>query len=168
MKGFKKIEAYFEEYSMGVLLVGITVILALQIIMRLLKLSLSWPEELARYLYIWTVLLSVGYTIRNKTILRVDLLLNLLPKPVKWLAEAAMQAISAAFYGFLAYYSVFVMLNVKVSGQTSPALELPMYLIYLIMPVGFALAAVRSLQQLYWEITGKSPEISMASQEIFE
>ncbi len=168
MKRIKKVEAHLEEYSMGVLLIGITIILTLQIFMRMLKLSLSWPEELARYLYIWTVLLSIGYTIRNKTILRVDLLLNLLPRFLRRLTESFIQLLSAAFYAFMFYYAIFVMLKVKISGQTSPALELPMYLIYLIIPVGFALASLRSIQQLYWDLTGKTPEINPAQQEVLE
>lgn len=168
MKRIKKVEAHLEEYGMGVLLIGITVILTLQIVMRVLKLSLSWPEELARYLYIWTVLLSIGYTVRNKTILRVDLLLNLLPRSLSHLTEALIQLLSAAFYAFMSYYAVFVMLKVKTSGQTSPALELPMYLIYIIIPVGFTLASLRSIQQLYWGLTGKTPEFSPAQHEVLE
>lgn len=155
MKKLKQVEEHFEEYIMGILLIGITVVMLMQIVMRMLKLSLPWAEELARYFYIWSVLLSLGYTIRTKSILRVDLLLNALPDVLQKAVELVLQLASCAFYLLMSYYSLRVLDGVKSSGQTTPALEWPMYLIYLILPVGFFLAALRSLQQGYWAIRSK-------------
>ena len=46
-----------------------------------------------------------------------------------------------------------MVLKVKVGHQLSPAMEIPMYIVYLIVPVGFAIASIRSAQQIYLRLT---------------
>ena len=158
MKKFLRwLDHSFEEWILGVLLIGIAVILMLQIIMRsVIGVSLTWAEEIARYFYVWSVFLSLGYTIRINNILRVDLLLDCLPKQIRKVVEIALDALSAALYLYFAYYSVSVVSKVQISGQTSPALEIQMYLVYAIIPFGFALASLRSVQKIYLDLTGKT------------
>lgn len=168
MSLLKKIDEKFEEVVMGVLLVGISCIILLQIVMRLLKMSLPWPEELARYFYVWLVFLSLAYTIRNRTNLRVDLLVNAFPAKLRRFMEVALQLINAAFLGTLFYHSFRVISAVKMSSQTSPALEIPMYLIYLIVPAGFLLGALRALQQARLFMKGDDALPDKTSTEIIE
>lgn len=145
----KKIDEKFEETLMGLFLVAISCIILLQIVMRLMKMSLSWPEELARYMYVWSVFLSLACTVRNRTALRVDLVIHLFPEKLKKVAETLLPLLDAAFFLTLFHHSLRVITAVKMSNQTSPALEIPMYLVYLIVPAGFFLAGLRALQQLY-------------------
>ena len=156
-KFFKWLDHSFEEWILGVLLIGIAVILMTQIIMRsVIGVSLTWAEEIARYFYVWSVFLSLGYTIRVNNILRVDLLLDCLPKQIRKALEIALDVLSAVLYIYFAYYSVSVVNRVQISGQTSPALEIQMYLVYAIIPFGFALASLRSVQKIYLDLTGKT------------
>ena len=157
MKFLHKLEKNVEESILGVLLVGMALILMAQILMRVFaKNSLSWAEEIARYFYVWSVFLSIGCTIRMKNILRVDLILEMLPKTIHKIAELVLDLVNVVLYAFLCKCSISVVQNVQVSGQTSPALEIPMYLIYMIIPVGFALASLRSVQKIYFDLTGKN------------
>ena len=100
--------------------------------------------------------MSIGCTIRMKNILRVDLILEMLPKTIHKIAELVLDLVNVVLYAFLCKCSISVVQNVQVSGQTSPALEIPMYLIYMIIPVGFALASLRSVQKIYFDLTGKN------------
>lgn len=148
----KKIDGKLEEVLMGAFLIGISLIILLQIVMRLLKTSLPWPEELARYLYVWSVFLSLAYTIRTRTNLRVDLVINFFPAKLQGIMEILLQFVNGAFFFTLFYHSLKVVSAVKMSSQTSPALEIPMYLVYLIVPAGFLLAAFRAVQQIYFRM----------------
>ena len=145
-----------EEILMGIFLVGISCIILLQIVMRLMRMSLSWPEELARYLYVWSVFLSLACTIRARIILRVDVLINFFPDKLKKGLEVLLQSINVVFFTILFYHSLNVVTVVRTSNQTSPALEIPMYLVYIIVPAGFALATLRSFQQIYLQLKGIS------------
>ena len=152
MNVLKKIDGKLEEFLMGAFLIGISFIILLQIVMRLMKMSLSWPEEMARYLYVWSVFLSLAYTIRTRTNLRVDLVLNFFPKKLQNAMESLLQVVNSVFFSTLFYHSLNVVSSVKMSSQTSPALEIPMYLVYLIVPAGFLLAAFRAAQQIYFRM----------------
>ena len=149
MELLKKIDEKFEEIFLGAFLIGISCIILLQIVLRLMKMSLPWPEELARYFYVWSVFLSLSFLIKTRTNLRVDLILAFLPKLVRRGLEIILQLLNALFFGFLFYHSFQVIDAVKWSSQTSPALEIPMYIIYLIIPFSFLLTAFRALQQIY-------------------
>lgn len=156
MKLFKKAEESLEEWILGAMLIGMSVILLIQILMRaVVGSSLTWAEEVARYFYVWSVFLSIGCTIRTKNILKVDLILEHMPKPLRRTVEIILDLINVVLYAYLSYYAVLTVQSVQVSGQTSPALEIPMYLVYAIIPVGFVLASLRSVQKIYFDVTGK-------------
>ena len=157
MKLLKTIDRNFEEFILGILLVGMSLILLIQIIMRTLaSSSLPWAEEIARYFYVWSVFLSIGCSIRSRNILRVDLLLQPLPARVRTVVEILLDVVNVVLYAFLCQCSISAVKNIYTSGQTSPALELPMYMVYMIVPVGFALASLRSVQKIYFDVTGKN------------
>jgi TRAP-type C4-dicarboxylate transport system permease small subunit len=151
----RKLDKSLEGLLMGVLLIGISFIILLQIVMRLLKMSLPWPEELARYFYVWSVFLSLSYSIHTGLNLRVDLLINFLPNKLHTSMNFLLQFVDTLFFTTLFYHSLRVIIAVKTSNQTSPALEIPMYIVYLIVPVGFFLATLRAAQQMYFILKGE-------------
>jgi len=154
-KVIKFLDEHFEEYFMGVFLIGISCVMFLQIIMRFIGASLPWAEESCRYLYIGSVFLSMSFTIKKGIILRVDLLLSKLPNIIHKIVEIILQLVNIAFFIFMTYYSIITVDGIKISAQTSPAMELPMYLVYMIIPIGCFLAVVRSVQQLYLVVKNK-------------
>ncbi|MHB1391520.1 MAG: TRAP transporter small permease [Clostridia bacterium] len=155
LKVIKWLDEHFEETIMVGLLVVISVVMLLQIFMRyIVNSSLPWPEEFTRYCYIWTAFLSVGLTIRNRTILRVEIVTSFFPKIAQKIIEVIAQAFITVFFGMFFIYSIDVVRILKVSGQTSPALRLPMYLVYLATSFGFLMATIRGIQAMYKAIKG--------------
>ncbi|MGI6034472.1 MAG: TRAP transporter small permease [Limnochordia bacterium] len=96
-----------------------------------------WSEEMARYLLIWLALSGLGLAIRKKQHIRVDFLLNYLPEWLNVLA-AIFRAVSVLLYAvvlLVAGYE-FAVMN---KTQLSPAMGVPMYYVYLAVPVGATL-----------------------------
>lgn len=154
MNDIKKSKYTAEEIMMGIFLIGMSLILFTQILIRVFTgRALTRAEELARYFYVWSVFLSIGCTIANKTILKVDLLLNIFSFKIQKIIYAFLDFLNFLLYAFLSYQAVSVVLKVKVGHQLSPAMEIPMYIVYLIVPVGFAIASIRSAQQIYLRLT---------------
>ena len=59
MKLLKLLNDNLERYLMLVLLVGMTLVLGLQIVFRfVVRDPLTWSEELARFMFIWSTFLS--------------------------------------------------------------------------------------------------------------
>ena len=156
MKLFKKLEGSFEEIIMGIFLIGMSLILLLQILMRMTGNSLTWAEEVARYMYVWSVFLSVTCTLRAGHVLKVELIQQMLPAGVRKALVVLLDLINVVLFGYLTYHAWFLVQSVQKSNQKSPALEIPMYFVYWIVPIGFALATLRSAQRTYFDITGKT------------
>ena len=60
-KAIHWLDEYLEEFLMVVFLIAMTLIMGIQVFSRyILGVSLSWSEEITRYLFIWSAFLSVS------------------------------------------------------------------------------------------------------------
>ncbi len=148
MKVIKWLDDHFEEAILVVLLVVIAWVCLIQVIIRNIPTlsALTWAEEFCRFCWIWSVFLSLPYTIRKGNMLRVSVLLDLLPNAVHKVVNILVDIITAASMGLLAYYSVGVVSSILVSGETSPAMVWPMWIVYAVMLAGYVLGMLRGIQ----------------------
>jgi TRAP-type C4-dicarboxylate transport system permease small subunit len=149
MKLITWLDEHLEEWILVVLLAAVCITLMIQIVMRyVFNASLSWSEEFARYCFVWSTFLSISYSIKKSSMLRVDILVQYLPKAARKAIDLLMELIVLAFFAFLLYHSFAVVKRIALSGQKSPALGLPMVTVYVALIVGFALACVRGVQKI--------------------
>ena len=123
-----------EEYSLILCLAVMGLVLFVQIIMRtFFSAPLKWAEELARYLQIWITFLGIGYGIRRGSHIGMTLLKDRLPPVLK-----ALCGLIVDVAGFLAFIVLFRTSLQFLAHQNvvSTAMELPMQLVYLVIPVG--------------------------------
>lgn len=140
---------HFEEYALTFILGLIAVIMLLQVIMRyVFGYALAWPEEVCRYLYIWSCFLGISYCLYHGTELRIDLFERLFKGDARKIFQMVLKVICVLFYLYLLKASASVFLMVLQKSQISSAARIPMYLVYLSMPVSFTLAVVRGLQSM--------------------
>lgn len=144
----KWLDEHFEEFILVILLILISTVMMAQVIARTIWSSMSWAEELARYAYVWTVFLSLGYTIKKGNALRVTVLMDLLPHKVHKTIEIVTNFIMLALYAVFFYYSITYTNKVRLSAQSSPAMEIPMWIMYLSTVIGFGLATIRMIQEI--------------------
>ncbi len=108
--------------------------------------NLTWAQELCIYLFIWMAKFGAAYGVRQGIHVGVDVLVNRIGenarKPVILFA-----LLSGALFTFTigTFGSMFVY-NLSSTDQTSPDLELPMWLVYLAIPAGSYLMCFRFLQ----------------------
>lgn len=114
--------------------------------------SLSWSQELSRYLLIWLAWISVSFTIREKKHIRVEILKDRLPKKGQVVVEIIVLILWFIFAVFLAIVGTQFVLNIQLSGQGSPMMGIPMWLIYLILPLAGVLMVLRLIQQFIFII----------------
>lgn len=90
-----------------VLFVVIFAAVLAQIVMRyMFDDPLIWSEELSRYLFIWIALLGWTLASRNHTHITVRLFVDMLPRRVRPLAEAANAFLVLAFAGVLFWLGI--------------------------------------------------------------
>ena len=149
MKAIKWLDDHFEEVFLVIFLVLISCVSLLQVLFKKVPFleSLTWSDEFCRYMWIWTVFLSLRYTIRKGSMLRVSVLLDTLPQVVRKTINIIVDLITTACMGLLTYQSVKVVSDIYISGETSTAMLWPMWIVYSVMLFGFALGTLRGLQQ---------------------
>lgn len=155
MKVIKWLDDHFEEFLMILCLVAITVVMFMQVIIRKIPWipALTWAEEFCRYAWIWSVFLSLPYTIKRCSMLRVTVLLDLMPQKVRKILDIAVDVIIIASMALLLYHSVPLVVDRYISAETSPAMLWPMWVMYAFMILGFGLGVVRGIQVLVNHIT---------------
>ena len=156
MKVLKWLDEHFEETLLCILLVLIFVVELIQVAVRNLAFvpALTWAEEFCRFCWIWSVFLSLPFTIKTATSLRVTALLDIMPKKVKKAVDIAVDIITTAVMIVLAVTSVDVVNGIAETGESSPAMLWPMWIIYAVLLIGFALGAFRGIQQAIGHIKG--------------
>lgn len=148
MKVIKWLDEHFEEVLLVALLAVISCVELMQVVARNVPFipALTWAEELCRFAWIATVFMSIPYTIRTCTALRVTALIDIIPWKLRNIFDVVIDAVTAILMGFLTVNAVTVFQRVLESGETSPAMVWPMWIMYLFVLVGFALGALRAVQ----------------------
>jgi C4-dicarboxylate transporter DctQ subunit len=105
--------------------------------------AIAWGEEVTRFAGIWSVFLVAGLGIRRGAHLGVDILTRRCPPGARRLVRLVGLVLILAFAGLLLVYGL--RLAAENLDQYSPALQWPMGLVYLCIPVGAALMIVEVL-----------------------
>ena len=96
----------------------------------------SFTDELSRYLLIWLSLLGASYVTGKKMHLSIDLLMQNINTHRQKTLNTVIYSLVALF-AFLAMVvgGIRLLYIVFSLGQTSPALEIPMGIVYLVLPI---------------------------------
>lgn len=113
--------------------VVMTIMIFLQVIYRyVLGDSLSFSEELARYMFIWSVAMGSALALRTRSHIG-ELVVERLPKHLAYPAKIVASAFNLLFFALLIWYGSEMV--VETMDQQSAALELPMGAVYLAVPL---------------------------------
>lgn len=130
-----------------VLMVVLVFCVSWQVISRyFLEVSSTWTDEIARFLMIWTCLLGAAYTVGVRKHIAIDLLpLSLGPRN-KAILDLFINACILVFsVGVICFGGWFLLSKVYVSGQLTTALKMPMWLVYVVIPLSGAIMAFYSM-----------------------
>lgn len=136
-------------YSFCVVLAAVMVIVIFaQVVFRyVFQSSLSWSEELGRYLFIWITFLGAALGVRAKAHVALDSLVQVMPpavqKPVRWIGYLAMLALALVM---VVTGRSLIELGMR---QRTAAMQLPMGYVYVVLPVSGALIIFYLLFDLF-------------------
>ena len=137
----------FEEYVIFIALSIMSLAILAQIINRsFLGRPFPYGEEIARYMMVWATMMGTSAGVKTGAHIGVDVLVRALPRKAGLLWMFLINVVALAFYVFVGYLSTKIVYSIQGTGQISPALQMPMWLAYLALPVGFALCVFRQIQ----------------------
>lgn len=153
----KAIDDYLEETILIILLVIMTAVMGIQIVSRyVFQNSLTWSEELVRYMFVWSAFLGIPFCIKHGLSIKVDQFRNLFPIPLQKALLYVDKIIIFALFLVMFIYSCLVVKATYLSGQTSPAMQIPMWIVQVSVCVSSLLSMVRSIQNFLNLLTGKT------------
>ena len=153
----KALDDYLEETILLILLVLMTCIMGIQIVSRyVFQNSLTWSEELVRYMFVWSAFLGIPFCIKHGLSIKVDQFRNLFPIPLQKALMYIDKIIIFVLFLVMFIYSCLVVKASYLSGQTSPAMQIPMWIVQLSVCVSSLLSMIRSIQNFANLIRGKT------------
>ncbi len=144
MKKLCSLYNQFEELILVWSLICTVVIVFVQVIFRyIFNDSLSWSEELTRYIFIWQIWLGASYGLTKDKHIKVEVLYNFFPPLGKKIISIFANLCFLGFCIFLLVNGGELVQTLYVQNSVSPALRLPMYLVYLSLPFTSLVMALR-------------------------
>ncbi|TMW72260.1 TRAP transporter small permease [Alteribacter natronophilus] len=135
-------------YLLGIILAVMAIVIAYQVFSRFaLGTSLSWSEELTRYLMIWLVFLGTSIALREKSLIGINILVERFPFSIQKIITSLVYIASIIFFLFIIYKGINVLDNVQ--NQRSPAMRISMMWAYAAVPVGAFFMLLNSIVVLF-------------------
>lgn len=167
-----KLLNHLEEWLIAFLMGAATLIIFIAVLHRyasglpipivqdeLIKINTSWAQELCIFMFVWMAKFGAAYGVRTGIHVGVDVLINRLQ--TKWKNHLILFGLvaGALFTGIIGTLGASFVFQMYSTGQTSSDLEIPMWIVYLAVPLGSYLMCFRFLQ-VSWHFlkTGDLPK----------
>lgn len=136
----------FEEIASSCALAAMSIIIILQVFQRyVVQQSLDWPEELARYLFIFAVYIGSSFAASERRHLEVTIVRTVFGTKIGNYFTILAYVITVIFCGIMFVWGIMMVQFVMESNQVAPALQFPMWIAYICIPLGFLLMALRTI-----------------------
>ncbi len=143
MKQFDRALTALNRATVAALLATVFLIVFANVVLRyIFGFSLSWVEELSRYLMIWSAWLAMGLALREGAHIAIDSLLAALPRHAARAVRVVVFLAIVVFAVSLAWlgtsYALFAW------GQKTAVMRLSLGMVYLAIPIGALLLLVHA------------------------
>jgi TRAP-type C4-dicarboxylate transport system permease small subunit len=128
----------------GLMLGLMSIIIVAQVVCRfILEYPLTWTEEAARYLMVYTVFLGASLALRHHKMIAIEIISESVKPKVRKVLRIIVMIISIVFC-FMLLFKGIEMLDI-VQRQTSASLGISMDIPYMAIPIGAALMIINAI-----------------------
>lgn len=159
----RRLETLFVElnkWALILLLAAMAVIVFTNVSLRYLtNFSLTWAEEVARYLMVWMTFLGAGLALRSGGHVAITTIVDLFGPRVQQALRGLVAVVLLVFFVAMIWYGHEYM--TRMGRQLTPATRIPFWYIYMAIPLGFGLLLIHFLLILKAFVLGSAlPEKS--------
>lgn len=146
-----KILTFFEEWTLFLTVTAALLALFVNVILRYgFNYTLAWSEELVREVIIYTTFIGLGVAIKNKSMIKIDAVVQLVPilkTPLNYFSNLV-----TMIFGLMMIYYGWKMAALQVmTNQKTIILQIPLVYLYAIIPVMGLTILLRTIQVMYQE-----------------
>ena len=147
-----KILTFFEEWTLFISVVVALIALFFNVVLRYgFNYSLAWSEELVREVIIYTTFIGCSAAVKNRSMIKIDASVQLLPKlkmPLTYFSNLVVMI----FAGMMIYYGWLMVVLQQRTQQKTIIMEIPLVILYAILPVMGIMMFIRVIQVVYQDI----------------
>ena len=126
--------------SIGMVLIAATALVFVNVLLRyVFNYALSWADEIITYSLLWLVFLGAGVAARQGAHIIMEAVLSLLPARFQRGNAVFVNVVCAGLSAVVGYLGWRLALAVRGLDQVGAASGVPMFWVYLAIPVGCAL-----------------------------
>ena len=143
IKTFEKALTKTEEVIVAFALLYSVLMITLSVLLRALGHGIQWSDESVRYFMIMAAFIGCSLCVKRGAHISIDILEILVKKKPYRYIKVLINIISLAFSVFMTVLGAMMIQKAYLHPQLSPALQIPMWVCYLTIPIGFALTSLR-------------------------
>ncbi|MDO4312014.1 MAG: TRAP transporter small permease [Eubacteriales bacterium] len=152
MKKLKKlyeIFSSFEKYFLFLVFFLATIFVVINVFGRkIFGFSLNWLEELNRYILVCCTLVGASIAVTDGRHPRMDSVVGIFKGRARLVIETVSMLIFVIFSAFMAYYAFRQFAVMQKLGAMTATLNVPVYVFFVFIPIGFLGMTVRSALKL--------------------
>ena len=130
--------------------------------------SIYFAEEISKFLVMLITFTGVSYGVRKARHIRMGAFLDAMPPKMEMTFIIIISIISAIVMGIMTWASYEYLANAMAQGHMTPALRVPKWTFYVIIPIGFGLACIQYIRTIIKNFTEKEPWQSPDQQSEYE
>ncbi len=153
MRKLNHILNHIEEYFTAISLFLISLLVFVQAVLRYgFNTSLSWSDEVARYMIVWIVFVGSSIAVREKAHASVDAVTAFLPGLMQRIFSIVVNILGLAFCVVAIWAGYGLVANALSFNTVTATMGISMAFPYLAIPVGASLMFIRFMQLLVKDI----------------
>lgn len=134
----------FEGFMLAIGVISMAVVTILSVITRFVfNDALTITDELNMIFIVIVTFAGLSYAARNGRHIRMSAIYDAMPTNMRKTLMIIISTLTALFMFALAYYSYGYIVEVYESGRILPALGIPVFYIYLWVPIGFTVTGLQ-------------------------
>lgn len=152
----KRIIDFFDKtpvtkFISSALILAMAFIMVMNVILRhFFHFSFNWGDEIIRYMCVYMSFLGIAASWSYGTHIGVTVFVeHFFPECTRKYFRLASDIVTIVFLALLTYYGFVLVGRIVASSQVSPALHVPMYMIYGMVPVSSLLSIIQMLLQIF-------------------
>lgn len=147
-----KILTFFEDWTLFLTVMAALVALFFNVVLRYgFNYTLAWSEELVREVIIYTTFIGCGTVVKNRSMIKIDALLQLVPKlkmPLTYFSHLA----TLIFGAMMLYYGWKMAAMQVMTQQKTIILQIPLVYLYALLPIMGGTMILRTIQVIYQDL----------------
>ncbi len=137
-----------EEWTLFIIVMAALISLFANVVLRYgFNYTLAWSEELGRIVMIYTTFVGTSLSIKKGAVIRIDALVQIFPKLKPGLSFYS-NLLMLFFAWMMVFYGYKMTLMQYTTHQATIIMQIPLVIVYAIMPVMGVMVFIRTVQVL--------------------